>query len=182
MSGKGSIALGIITVGASLALALGFLAPSIRDVRRAVSKDGEDDEDDDTKDSPIGKLGDRKNVTDKVSPAPDDVNDPAPPGSPIVGEAHSGFPAEEHRIQNLQRRWKLLQRWGALERGPQGLREAWERWRTFGTRREQRSMKGWDKQFRDLIAAEDWAAARGFRVRREDSSHLDDRAWEASLR
>lgn len=134
-------------------------------------------------DTPFGTLGHRRNVTDEIDPAPEDVNDPAPPGSPIVGEAHDGFSAEEHRIQNLQRRWRRLERWSFLQRRPPlEVLQSYDRWRTFGTRRELRSMAGWTDQFEALIRAEDWAAARGFQVRREDTSHLDDREWEASLR
>lgn len=141
------------------------------------------DDDDNDLDSPVGKLGRRRNVTDTVSPPAPDTNDPAPPGSLIVGVAHSGFTAEENRLQNLQRRWWLLERWGWLQKGPSSSAlEAYDLWRTFGVKRELRSMKGWEEQFRNLHAVEDWAASKGFRPRREDSSHLDDRAWEASLR
>lgn len=128
-------------------------------------------------------LGTRTNVTDRIAPAAPDTNDPAPPGSPIVGVAHSGFPAEENRLQNLDRRWDRLVAWGVLRRSPpRSALEAWDRWKTFGVKRELRSMAGWTRQFEDLIAVEDWAASRGFVVHREDSSHMSDAEWEAATR
>lgn len=125
----------------------------------------------------------RTNVTDRIAPPAPDTNDAAPPGSPIVGVAHSGFTAEEHRMQNLDRRWDRLLAWGLFRRQyPQSARDAHERFRDLSVKRELRTMAGWTKAFEDLVAVEDWAASRGFVVHREDSSHMTDAEYEAATR
>lgn len=141
---------------------------------------------------PSGKgveLGNKKNVTDEQAPAPPDVNDPAPPGSHIVGwKTDDGVSPETNRILNLRERWNRIAKWGQQDPKTGGFKRLlpdevvkYDAWRVFGNTndgRMLRSMVGWETQFLSLESVEDAIHARspGFVVDRRDVTLLPHQA------
>lgn len=133
-----------------------------------------------TRTAPNGmELGNKKNVTDDIAPAPADVNDPAPPGSHIVGwKTPDGALPETNRILNLRERWKRIAMWGQLDPKTGSFKRLmpdeilkYQAWTIFGNTsagRMLRSMNGWEQQFLSLESVEDT-------VKRRDPSFVIDR-------
>lgn len=132
------------------------------------------------------ELGNAKNVTDEIAPAPPDVNNPAPPGSHIVGEADpsDGSSAEMNRILNLRERWNRILKWGLVDpksglpaKGRPDEIVKYDAWRVFGNTsggRILRTMPGWELQFRSLESVEDAIHSRdgSFVIDRRDVTKL----------
>lgn len=124
-------------------------------------------------------LEEKKNVTDDIAPAPPDVNDPAPPGSHIVGwKTPDGASPEMNRILNLRERWNRIAKWGQMDPKTGFFKRLqpdevvkYQAWTLFGNTsdgRLLRSMQGWEEQFQSLESVEDT-------IKKRDGSFVVDR-------
>lgn len=106
-------------------------------------------------------LGNATNMTDTLNPAPPDVNNPAPPGSSIVGwktsdgRGGSEVSPETNRMANLGVRWSRLERSGFPMGATDDMLVKYASWKTFMVTRLLRTMEGWENQFKNLIVVED---------------------------
>lgn len=138
------------------------------------------------KGSPIASVI-KENVTQKLSPAPSDVEAPAPKGSRIVGEKSLNPPtsAEFNRITNLRRRWaRVMAKIGVNGIPPQQYVKVYSDWLSFGVDRTKRNLAGWEAQFRNLEIVEDWAHQTypGWFPIRDDWSIYNDAVYADKVR